>query len=273
MPEPSRVRRQLGAELQTARSLAGMSQRDLAAHLDMSQSALARVERGERPLSRPAAVDWLTHVGADDAVRDRVLALVDAAHTETRAWRDLYASTGSLQEEARQSNLDARLVCMYEETVIPGLLQTADYARRVLELSDVAERMDRRAALAARLDRQQVLRDEGRTFRFLLAERLLSWEPAAGLIGPQLAQLLAVAELPAVEIGVLPETFADALPWHGFVLRYPADDSPPYVAVELIHGEQRLTDPEDVDTYVRLWDRMWTAAITGPAALDVIRRA
>ena len=75
----------------------------------------------------------------------------------------------------------------------------------------------------------------------------------------------------AVTLAVLPDDYVGALPWHNFVLRHPADGSPTYVAVEMIHGEEIVAEPDDVSSYELLWKRMWDAAITGDAALDLLR--
>ena len=158
----------------------------------------------------------------------------------------------------------------FQPTVLPGLLQTADYARHVIQLADITASMDHGAALAARIDRQSVLREPGRQFQFLIAQRLLRWEPALGVLAPQLAQLAAVAELENVELAVLPDMYAGALPWHNFVLRHPADGSPTYVATELLHGAQMITDLESVGIYQELWKRLWDAAAIGDAARQLI---
>lgn len=273
MPDrPSRVRLQLGNELQTCRTLAGVNQRDLAAGAGISQSLVSRVERGERLLSRPDAVAWLRQVDAGTDVRDRVMALLEAAHTETRTFADLLENQDHLQDVMRDQDIQARLMQDFAPTVIPGLLQTADYARHVIPLADLTGAFDHRAALAARIDRQGMLREPGRTFQFLITERLLYWEPAPGVLAPQLAHLAAAIQLDTVELGVLPDNYVGALPWHNFFVRYPHDDGPPpYVAIELIHGEQIITDPESVDAYRLLWDRSWTAAITGAAAGELIQ--
>jgi transcriptional regulator with XRE-family HTH domain len=270
--QPSRVRLQLAAELQTARTLSGINQRDLATRLGISQSLVSRAERAERLLSRPDTLRWLRTTKARDDVRDRVLALTEAAHTETRTWADLLASQQHLQEQSRERNRTARLMQDFSPTVLPGLLQTADYARRIIPLADITGQIDHAASLAARIQRQSVLTDDAdRTFQFLIAERLLSWEPAPGVLSPQLAQLLAAAKLDTVDLAVLPDSYAGALPWHNFVLRYPADGSPAYVAAELVHGAQTIDDPESVQVYQELWSRMWEAAATGEDALDIIR--
>lgn len=269
----SSVRLQLAAELQTCRTLSGISQREIAAALKISQSLVSRAERGTRLLSRPDTNAWLHAARADDDVRRRVLALTEAAHTETRTWAEVLSTQHHLQELSRTRNAAAAVMFDFQPTVIPGLLQTADYARHVIPLADVTSGVDHAAALAARIARQGVLREPGRRFQFLVTERLLHWEPASGVLGPQLAQLIAVAGLPSVELAVLPERYSGALPWHNFVLREPADGSPTYVAVEAVHGEQLVADPASVAVYRALWQRMWESALVGGAATDRIRAA
>jgi transcriptional regulator with XRE-family HTH domain len=270
---PSHLRLQLAAELRTARNLAGVNQRDLAAELSVSQSLVSRAERGERLLSRPVVAAWLRTVDASTDVRQRVLDLTEAAHTESRTWSDLLASQQHLQHVSEGRNAAARTVMDFAPTVLPGLLQTAEYARHVIPLADLASRVDHDAALAARIRRQEVLRRPGRDFRFLITERLLHWEPGPGTLTPQLAHLVATAELDTVRIGVLPEAYAGVLSWHNFVVRRPADGSSPYVATELFHGDQTIDDPESVALYLDAWERMWTAAATGDDAVRLIRAA
>lgn len=280
MPEkPSLVRLQLARELQACRTLSGLNQRDLSTRVrgagaEVSQSLVSRVEGGTRLLPRPAVEAWLDVTRARADVRERVLALTEAAHTETRTWADVLAGDRHLQAEAGRKNAAAQLVQNFQPSVLPGLLQTADYARHVIPLADITGDVDHRAALAARIERQGILRDPGRRFAFLISERLLHWEPAPGVLGPQLAQLRAALELDAVDLAVLPATYAGAIPWHNFVVRYPADtDEPPYVEAELIHGPTVIREPEDVELYRGLWERLWGAAVTGDDAAAMLRDA
>ncbi len=60
-------------------------------------------------------------------------------------------------------------------------------------------------------------------------------------------------------------------PWHNFVIWEPADDEP-YVTTELFHGEQQILDADGVKLYRDLWDRMWSAALVGQDAVDLIRK-
>lgn len=272
MPDrPSPVRLQLGAELQSARTLAGYDQRALAARLGVSQALVSRAERGKRLLDRPTVTRWLREVKATAPVRERVLALSEGAHRDTRTWAEVLAEQNHLQERSKRQNAAATLVQLWQPTVLPGLLQTADYARHVIPLSDITGRIDHGAALAARIDRQNVLREPGRRFAFLIAERLLRWEPAPGVLGPQLAHLRAAVELDAVDLAVLPDDYAGALPWHNFVIRHPADDTePPYVSVELVEGPHEVRDTDSVAVYLALWQRLWDAAVTGPDVASLL---
>lgn len=270
---PSRTRLQLGAELQTCRTLAGITQRALATSLDVSQSLVARVERGERLLSRPDIETWLSLVDAPADARDRIVALVEEAHTETRTWRDLLGGTPHLQDQVRQRESGIVLSLDHQFVLIPGLLQTPDYARATLPLFDPEGLVDPTGHVATRIARQSVLRKPDCRFAFLIAERLLRWEPEPGVLETQLTQLAATARLAAVDIAILPEQHAGPLAELPFTIESPADGSSTRVLVELVHGAQIVTDPTDVGFYQRRWDALWSVAVTGDDAIAMIRAA
>jgi transcriptional regulator with XRE-family HTH domain len=275
LPEqPTQLRVRLGAELQAARTIADISQRTMARALGIHQTTVSRVERGELLLSAEQLTTWLNTAKTSRDLRSRLRALTKAAHSETRTWQELQAQHAHMQAVSRERNAAARRVQIFDPTVLPGLLQTADYARRIIDLADITASFDHAAALSARVERQGILREPGRTFQFVIAERLLRWEPEPGapVLGPQLAQLAAAAKLDAVDIAVLPESFVGALPWHNFVIREPADGTPAYVMVELIHGEQEVVEGGDVAVYQTMWDRLWKASATGDDAVALIHQ-
>lgn len=279
MPEqtPTPVRRQLALELRTARTLAGVSQDEMARQLGRSQSLMARVERAERLLTRDDTATWLDVARADDDVRIRVLALTEGAHAERSRWETAFGGQAHLQTEIRDEDRLAAVVNNFQPTVLPGYLQTIDYAREAIRVADgqhyTVEGVDQQAALAARIERQSLLYETGRTFRFIVAEGLLYREPAPGLLAPQLAHMLRMTELEAVDLAVLPASYMGALPWHNFLIRHPADGSPPKVNMELLHGPCPIDREKDVAIYLELWDRLWEASARGDAALSLIREA
>ncbi len=272
-PEPTRLRRALAAELALLRRVSGLSGRDLATHLNVSQATVSRAEAGTAVLSRPQADAWLTAVAAEVAARERVLALVDAAHAESLPWRSSLPSSGHFQGVAADLEQVSGLICNYSPTVIPGLLQTPEYVRALLPLFGTTGREDHVASLAARMERQAVLYTE-RTFRFIIGHQALSWSPAGdNLMAAQRDRLRQIDREPNVEVTLLDERAAGPPAWSNFVIydepREP--DIQPVVALELAHGRTTISDSDDVALYRELFARLAASAV--PADGDHCKRS
>jgi transcriptional regulator with XRE-family HTH domain len=273
--ETSRIRKQLGAELRAVRQLAGLTQRDLRDQIPTSQAAVSRYERGEEglPPTRQVVTRWLEICEVtDEATRDRVLALAEAAHNESRTWLDMLGDGTHLQGFAQDREAGARLVRVCQTAMIPGLLQTAEYARQLMPHVDPFNKFDHAAAVRARMDRQEILYQEGRKFEFLIAEHVLAWEPGPGVMPAQLDRLMSLATLATVDIAILPTRRLGALEWHSYDLLELADGSASYVTTELVHGGHLISDAELVAPYVALWERLWQAAARGDDAVELIRK-
>jgi transcriptional regulator with XRE-family HTH domain len=199
---PSRVRQALGAELRALRTLAGLTQRDLDSRVAIGQVAISRIERGERLPPRELAQRWARALNAPDDTTTRLLALVDAAHGETRPWSQL-ADDSHLQVVAARREQDTRRVRDFSPVWLPGLCQTAEYARRLIPQVDPERSTDHAAAVAARVERQQILYREGRRFEFLIGQEALLWSPGPGAMAGQADRLATIATLTNVELRVL----------------------------------------------------------------------
>lgn len=269
---------QLGRELKHLREFAGLNGRDLAARirdsgLEMSQSTVSRIESGAAAVTRPEVQAWADATDAAPDTRERLMELAEAAFTDVTAWRNaVRAGTRHLQDHVRARETAARTVRNFQPTVIPGLLQTPEYAHWMIPLADIAGVVDHAEAAAARLQRQPALFDTDCRFEFLIGECALHWNPAPApdLLVAQLDRVASLAATDNVHIGVLPiNGQAVAAPWNNFVI-YEGDET--FVMVELIHAGVRITDPEDVELYRRLYDRLWERAAKGPDAVALIQR-
>lgn len=269
MTEPSRVRARLGAELKAARTMVGMSQREMETRCALSQTMVSRAERGDALLPRAAVERWLSATSAGETARDRVLALHEAAHVETRSWGDLREG-GHMQAVASGDEAEAERMRCYVTTMIPGLLQTAEYTRQLMPLVDPDG--DAAAAVAGRVARQHVLYRPDREFRFLLAEPALWWAPAKDVMPAQRDRLLSLSTLESVDLAVLPAHRVGPVGWHDFIL-WESPTGQGWVTVEMVHGLARVADPEFVALYEAMWDRLWGAAVTGEDAVELIRGA
>lgn len=271
-------RAQLGRELKHLREFAGLNGRDLAARirdsgLDMSQSKVSRIESGTATVTRPEVQAWTDATKAAPGTRERLMELAEMAFTELAAWRNA-VRTGKrhIQDEVRAREATARTVRSFQPTVIPGLLQTPEYAHWMIPLVDIAGVMDHAASAAARVQRQPALFDADRRFEFLIGEGALHWNPAPAteVLVAQLDRVASLAAMDNLHIGVLPiDGQAVAAPWSNFVI-YEGDET--FVMVELIHASLRIADPEDVKLYRGLYDRLRERAVKGPDAVSMIQR-
>ena len=141
--------------------------------------------------------------------RKELLELALAAETEATTWRALY-SKGFDQRQRHYAQLesDAAALLIYQPSVVPGLFQTADYARRVLTLLGVIDPSEVGAAVVSRLERQTVLYDARKSVDAVITEAALRWRPSSTSVS--LAQLDGIkAALPNVQIGIVPLDVAD----------------------------------------------------------------
>lgn len=230
--------------------------------LGVSQATLSRMDRGIGPVPTPPQVNtWLNVTDATSDDRERILGLASRAHNEATRWPELLADhNGRLQGVAAEHEIDAVEIRNFQPTVVAGLLQTTAYTRALLPLIDPTGGLDADATITGRIKRQNVLYEPGRSFRFLIAEHVLTRAPHPDVLSGQRDRIVQLTELPGVEVAVLPNSPMVAAPWHGFNL-YQRRDGTATVFLELVHRIEEVTAPDSLDLYRTLWDRMWSAAV------------
>lgn len=268
---PTIDQRQLGAELRNLRKQAGLSGKALGAILGSSQASISRAEMGRRLVSPDEIARWSQAAGVGPEETERLLRLGRAARAQLRSWWDVHAG-GLARRQQEVANLEAvsTRICNYQ-LVIPGLLQTANYARRALTLADVSGQGGISAAVAARMHRQEVLYDQAKIFEYVLPESALRWRLTddAGMRA-QADRLVSVDSLPNVTLGILPLGIAPpTLPSTGFVIYERQDD--PLVLIETMTDELLFGEERAVSAYRDAFARMLAAAVTGTAAHELIR--
>lgn len=210
---PAVRRRQLGAELRSLRGQAGLTSSEAAARLGWHQSKVSRIETGRSGVKTSDVRRLLDlYEVRDPRLRDLLAALAgtddagEGRHHWWKAYRDLlpaaYRDFISLESQASRMRT-------LETTVVPGLLQTRDYARAVTRaavtgLSD--EQVD--ALVEVRLARQDVLRAEPPLQLSVVLDEAVLRRPVGGpqVFAGQLARLREVSKVPQVRLQVLPFT-------------------------------------------------------------------
>src|SRR5262249_28544407 len=152
---PAVGRRRLAGELRRHRIHAGLTMRQVATHLDCSAGKISRLEAG---LIAPNISDvriMLALYGVEDQERDTLIEV--ARKARERAWWHAYTDVVP-PESATFFGLEdgAAAISEYSVQVIPGLLQTADYARVLMESAVVTPPEIIARRLELRLRRQQL---------------------------------------------------------------------------------------------------------------------
>jgi transcriptional regulator with XRE-family HTH domain len=253
----------LGARLRRLREAADVSPEDAAQAIRASRSKISRLEHGRTGFKARDVADLLTLYEVSDDERATMLAL--AEHANAGSWWQEYADVvpGWL-EHYLDLERAASLIRTYEVAYIPGLLQTADYARAVqrsVHHEAPEAEVERRVEL--RLRRQQVLHrdDPVRLWAVIDESALRRQVGGTAVMQVQIAHLIEVSRLSHVNIQVLPLS-AGGHPAGGGVtmLRFSEADLPDVVYLEQMLTAVYLSRPGDSACYRDVLDRLATQA-------------
>ncbi|MFD7659810.1 helix-turn-helix domain-containing protein [Actinosynnema sp. NPDC059797] len=259
---PGPKAKELGAELRTLRKNSAITLEQASVAIGLSKQVLSRLETGKRNIA-PEEVAGL--LGLYDVTGPRREQLLTAARTlDDPGWWELNAP-GLTPESALLADYEDRAshITDWSPLLVPGLLQTPDYARAFM-LDDGVAPTEVEARLAARLRRQERLCRDDVRYTALIGE------PA--LIGnddvhhDQLQSLVAVAERPNVTIRVVP---VRSMPRLGRVEAFMMLDVPPalVVHVEMARSGVFLEEESLTTPYLRRAGRLAEAALSATLSL------
>ncbi|MFG2145536.1 helix-turn-helix domain-containing protein [Streptomyces sp. NPDC048696] len=274
-------RRQLGRYLRELRNQARLTVRAAARKLEWSEAKLWRIETGQTSL-RSLDVEAMCKVyGARSDMTEALMGL--AKETKARGWWHAYGDAIpegfdlyiGLEEAASQ--LD-----WYESELIPGLLQTEDYARTIISADhpdEGAGEIDSRVNL--RIARQVLITraTEPPTLNVALGEAVLR-RPIGGnnVMAGQLDHLAEVSELPNVTIKVIPFSAGlhpGVMTGQFTILRFPLNGDghptePPTVYADGYTGALYLDKPHEAERYTAAFQEIWDKALDEQASKELI---
>ncbi|MET2717087.1 helix-turn-helix transcriptional regulator [Streptomyces harbinensis] len=270
--EPERYdsdRRRLAAALRALRKAAAMTGVRAAEASGMSQPKISKLENGRLLPAREDVETLLALYGASSSEREELLELAAGLHTMVES-NDALRRRGSAQKQDRIRRVESSATALrfFSPVMVPGLLQTAEYIRRVITLVLSGPEVAR--TTAAKQERQQALYDPGRRFAFVLTEAVLRWGFCPGdVMAAQLAHIASIATLTNVEVGVIPFSARPGdTPLHGYQIY---DER--MVTISLEHASVTVTEPRDVAVYLRMFQTMSEAAVFGAEARELLLSA
>jgi transcriptional regulator with XRE-family HTH domain len=278
---PAVRRRKLGAELRALRTSAALTSGEAARLAGWHQSKVSRIETGTSG-AKPADVRLLLDVYGvtDPQLRELLLVLSGTGDGGDRHhWWHAYR--GVLPPTYRDFiSLESQASAMrtLETTVIPGLLQTPEYARAVTEAALEGESEERLDALVeVRLTRQDVLSAQPPLeLSAVLDEAVLRREVGGpGVMARQLARLVEAARLPQVRLQVLPFSAGAHIGVTGpfVIFSFSRRSDLDVVVLDHLTSSLHLERKEDLRAYVEAFNALSAHALSPEDSLDFIAGA
>jgi transcriptional regulator with XRE-family HTH domain len=280
-PGPMARRRQLGSILKQYRLDADMSIREVADQLLCSPSKISRIETAQRNVLLRDVRDLCNVYGlTDNAIREKLMRLARESR-ESAWWQEYDISPTLLRYVGLEGS--ASQISDYQLGTIPGLLQTQDYARAVLE-AWVTDPAALKQGVDVRMARQQFLSDNLDLRAVIDESAVRRMVGGANVMRGQLDRLIELTGNSRVDLRVIPFTVgAHQGMVSGFtVLRFamsmPSDEVSTMSDVVFLEGIADgiyLEQPNDVEQYMRAFERLQSIALK-PAStaklLGMVRR-
>jgi transcriptional regulator with XRE-family HTH domain len=278
---PALFKRTIALSLQRWRKEAGLAQRDAAKRLDRTPQHISNLESGER---LPSAADLellLDFYGKPDRIsfmRELLSAARKASNWWTALsgavpkWFDLY-----LGLESGVSELSS-----FDTMLVPGLLQTPDYAEAVIRGNPGLTDEQVRQCIELRVGRQQILlREEDPVHLWTVLDESVLYRIRGDVIvmHAQLSHLLEMSERPRIDIQVLPFDAGATPAQQGgtfTVMTFPPgtmDNDTGLVYLELLTAGRYIEQPEEIIEYQRALTRLHALAADQKRSREMIKRA
>jgi len=269
---PTLRRRELGTLLRALRLKRELTVEQVAAELLCSPSKVSRMETGQRGASARDVRDLCALYGVtDQAERARLMNL--AAEGKQQGWwqpydLDYFATYVGLEEAATAMR-------QFQSTIVPGLLQTPDYARRVAEVLDdvTPRRIDE--LVEVKMRRQGLLAKQPPVPLSVILDEAVLHRTVGGVAAmrAQLDHIIKVTKNYDVAVRVIPFSVGahPAMESTFSILDF-QDPVPSIVYVEGLVGFLYLERPQEITRYEQVFDRLQEIALSPRESIELIAK-
>ncbi|MFI5841004.1 helix-turn-helix domain-containing protein [Catenuloplanes sp. NPDC051500] len=259
---PTVRRRRLGAELRKHREEAGVTIETVAERLHCSTSKVSRIETGHTSATPRDVRAMLDIYGIDGDESSELVQI--SREARQKGWWHPYSTvlTGAYVGLEAEANS----VRAYEQQVVPGLLQTEEYARAMIRSArpDIsADEVERRVRV--RIERQSLLMQDDPIDLWMVLDEAVVGRPVGGdaVMRAQIQHLVDRADLPNVTLQVLPFSAGAHAGMDGTftILDFPEPTDTDVVYAENATGGLFLEKADELRKYVFIFDHIRAAAL------------
>lgn len=262
---PTVSRKELAATLKQLRTKAGKTLEEAAAELELSSATVSRIENGVRVPRARDVKDLCRFYGVTDPVRVAELAALVAGAKES-GWWEAYDEVDEAYATFIGFEVAATEVQDFENSIVPAILQTADYGRAQIrgaaglvrnkpvtdhEIAELIEVRSRR--------QQRIFDDADLRYTLILDEAVL--RRVVGdrqVMAEQIAHLIHVSDTTSAEILVLPFDRGSHPGQLGafMILTMPQSQVPDVVYIDSLAGQLFLDTPDEIHRYRRVFNEL-----------------
>jgi transcriptional regulator with XRE-family HTH domain len=263
------VTRGIGFELERHRRSAGMNLQEVGKALGVSASTISRLENGKREPTSEEVASILTAIGVTGSERERLL-------EQSRGENSSGLLTAALDAQSRmywELEQRATTIFNFELILVPGILQTAEYARAAISTfqfhetdSEVESRVARRLGRKAILTRRQPPK-----LNFIVTEATLRL-PMGGrkVMAAQVRHLIEVAEHPGITLQIIPAEVVAHPGLTGSLVLIGFSDAPTISYVESRTSGMFVDDPAVVLEHKMTADRLTKLALDTQESIELM---
>lgn len=264
-PPTVRMRR-LGSQLRKIREERGLTLDEAADLLKLSKSALGRMETAQ-VITRRHEVDYLLfrYGVTDDGLRESLLGLAAAGRSKDWIKRHGALSPGPVIGDFVRLEQDSSAIRIFQPTGIPGLLQTADYARAVIRSAPLDPAREVERSVAFRMARQEVLnRPSPVRLKTVIGEASLRQRlGGTAVLRTQLQSLLKSSRHPNTTVHVLPYEATRNPGFDGpFTLLEVENGEFTVVVIDSLTRSIYIEDDAEVTRYGLIFENLCQVALT-----------
>jgi Predicted transcriptional regulators len=274
-PNPTVRRRRLGSELRRLREAAGLSLEDVGEHMECHKATISRLELG-RSGARPRDLrEILALYGVTDA--DTVAAYLEMSRNGRRPgwWQAFEDTLPSAYNDFIALEAEANYIRAFQPILVPGLLQTAGYARAVTRANPAIIGEDLLDQLVKVRSERQALLDRDNPTRFwgIIGEAALR-TPVGGpeVMAAQLDHLIDLSMRPNVALQVLPFAAGEHAGLSGpfLLMNFPLPRASQVVFLENLTSSLYLEKPEEIVGYTMAFDALRSSALEPKESIATI---
>ncbi|MFC9230365.1 Scr1 family TA system antitoxin-like transcriptional regulator [Streptomyces decoyicus] len=250
-----------GSELKSRREGAGLTQEEMGLRLFMDRTLVSRLESAERKPRLQTAIQVDKVFKADGFFERLCRKLLEAS-----PYASYFAPVADLEKRATQ-------ICEFAPSAIPGLFQTAAYARAItIAANPFATDAYVEEKVSSRLERATILKSTRKPEYWAVLHETTLRVPVGSptVMAEQLEHIASVARKRMAVVTVLPHAAGEHASMGGMFTLMDFDDAPPTIYTETSFAGTLMDDPAVVKRAQRAYDLLRGAALPPEAALTLI---